>query len=92
MFFPHLFHCMKTLFRTAALSSVLLLSAATAAQAQQSNRFTISGYVRDGGFHVYEQEPDGNRFLMLKKVVFPGEFVLVDNWFSELRDKLKVKR
>ena len=48
MFFPHLFYCMKTLFRTAALSSVVLLSAATAAQAQQSNRFTISGYVRDG--------------------------------------------
>ena len=39
---------MKTLFRTAALSSVVLLSAATAAQAQQNNRFTISGYVRDG--------------------------------------------
>ena len=38
---------MKTLFRTAALSSVVLLSAATA-RAQQNNRFTISGYVRDG--------------------------------------------
>ena len=54
--------------------------------------FDVSGYVRDGGFHVYEQEPGGNRFLMLKKVVFPGELVLVDNWFAELREKLKRKR
>jgi serine/threonine-protein kinase len=54
--------------------------------------FDVSGYVRDGGFHVYEQEPGGNRFLMLKKVVFPGELVLVDNWFAELRDKLRGPR
>ncbi|MCI1189479.1 TonB-dependent receptor [Hymenobacter sp. DH14] len=38
---------MKTLFRMAALSSVALLGATTAL-AQQPNRLTISGYVRDG--------------------------------------------
>ena len=54
--------------------------------------FDVSGHVRDGGYHVYEQEIGGNRFLMLKQEVFPGELVLVDNWFAELRDKLKVKR
>jgi Tol biopolymer transport system component len=53
--------------------------------------FNVGGYVRDGGFHVYEQEPGGNRFMMLKKVVFPGQLVLVDNWFTELREKLKKK-
>jgi serine/threonine-protein kinase len=54
--------------------------------------FDVSGHVRDGGFHVYEQDPGGSRFLMLKQEVFPGDLVLVDNWFSELRDKLKAKR
>ncbi|WP_201978935.1 TonB-dependent receptor [Hymenobacter rubidus] len=39
---------MKTLFRLATLSAASLLGAATTAQAQQANRFTISGYVRDG--------------------------------------------
>ncbi|MDO7854777.1 TonB-dependent receptor [Hymenobacter convexus] len=39
---------MKNLFRMAALSSAALLGAATTAHAQQNNRFTISGYVRDG--------------------------------------------
>jgi serine/threonine-protein kinase len=53
--------------------------------------FDVSGHVRDGGFHVYEQEPNGNRFFMLRQEVFPGDLVLVDNWFSELRDKLKSK-
>jgi hypothetical protein len=38
---------MKTLFRTVALGSAALLGAATA-HAQQNNRLTISGYVRDG--------------------------------------------
>lgn len=38
---------MKQLFCIAALSGVGLLGASTA-QAQQANRFTISGYVRDG--------------------------------------------
>jgi hypothetical protein len=39
---------MKTLLRLAALSSVVLLGGVATAQAQQNNRFTISGYVRDG--------------------------------------------
>ncbi|MFD2718164.1 TonB-dependent receptor domain-containing protein [Hymenobacter monticola] len=38
---------MKQFFRLAALSSAALLAGATA-HAQQTNRFTISGYVRDG--------------------------------------------
>ena len=38
---------MNPLFRLAAVGSVALLGAATA-HAQQNNRFTISGYVRDG--------------------------------------------
>ncbi|GAB3870658.1 TonB-dependent receptor [Hymenobacter segetis] len=38
---------MNSLFRLAAVGSVALLGAATA-HAQQNNRFTISGYVRDG--------------------------------------------
>ncbi|MBH8557439.1 TonB-dependent receptor [Hymenobacter negativus] len=38
---------MNLLFRLAAVGSVALLGAATA-HAQQNNRFTISGYVRDG--------------------------------------------
>ncbi|UOQ97298.1 TonB-dependent receptor [Hymenobacter sp. 5317J-9] len=38
---------MKLFFRMAVLSSTALLGAATA-HAQQTNRFTISGYVRDG--------------------------------------------
>jgi hypothetical protein len=38
---------MNPLFRLAAIGSVALLGAATA-HAQQNNRFTISGYVRDG--------------------------------------------
>ena len=38
---------MNPLFRLAAVGSVALLGAASA-RAQQNNRFTISGYVRDG--------------------------------------------
>jgi hypothetical protein len=38
---------MKQLFRLVALSGAGLLGA-SATQAQQANRFTISGYVRDG--------------------------------------------
>jgi hypothetical protein len=51
--------------------------------------FDVSAYVRDGGFHVYEPEPGGDRFLMLKQETFPGTLVMVDGWFTELRDKLK---
>ena len=38
---------MNTLFRLAALSSAALLGAVVTTQAQQNNRLTISGYVRD---------------------------------------------
>lgn len=54
--------------------------------------FDVRGYVRDGGFHAYEPEPGGNRFLMLRQEVFPGELVAVDNWIVEVRAKLNTKR
>lgn len=54
--------------------------------------FDVAGYVRDGGFHLYEPEPGGTRFMMLKREVFPGHLVVVHNWFTELRDKLTPKR
>ena len=54
--------------------------------------FDVRGYVRDGGFHVFEPEPNGDRFLMLRQEAFPGELVSVENWFAELRGKLPAKR
>ena len=54
--------------------------------------FDVPNYVRDGGFHAYEPEPGGNRFLMLRQEVFPGELVAVDNWMAEVRAKLNTKR
>ena len=45
--FHTFFRVMNPFFRLAAVGSVALLGAASA-HAQQNNRFTISGYVRDG--------------------------------------------
>lgn len=54
--------------------------------------FDVPDFVRDGGFHLYEPEPGGTRFMMLQREVFPGNLVVVQNWFAELRDKLTPKR
>jgi serine/threonine-protein kinase len=50
--------------------------------------FDVSGYARDGGFHMYEPEPGGDRFFMLRRESFPGELVQVDGWFAEVRSRL----
>jgi dipeptidyl aminopeptidase/acylaminoacyl peptidase len=49
----------------------------------------LRGYERDGGFHQYEPDATGQRFLMLRREPFPGDLVVVENWFAEVRDKLK---
>ncbi|MFI5311981.1 MAG: protein kinase [Gemmatimonadales bacterium] len=54
--------------------------------------FDVGGYARDGGYHMYDLTSDDQRFLMLKRETFPGELVVVDGWFTELREKLKAAR
>ena len=38
--------------------------------------FNVSGFARDGGFHMYELEPHGKRFYMLRTESFPGLLLL----------------
>jgi eukaryotic-like serine/threonine-protein kinase len=49
--------------------------------------FDVSPYARDGGFHMFEPEPRGDRFFMLRRQPFPGELVQVDDWFAEVRTR-----
>ena len=52
----------------------------------------VSGYQRDGGCHAYEPDATGQRCLMLRQEHYPGELVVAENWFTELRDKFKGRR
>lgn len=69
----------------------LALGAAVSVQST-AKIMDVVQYQRDAGFHVYEPDLNGQRFLMIRRETYPGELVIVDNWFSELKDKLKAKR
>ena len=48
----------------------------------------FSGYFAPSGGlsgHTYDVSPDGERFLMIKESEISAEFVLVQNWFEELK-------
>ena len=56
--------------------------------------FSTEEYYIDGGTDTYDIGPDDERFLMLR-IAGPaddtgggGRFILVENWFTELRERL----
>jgi hypothetical protein len=59
--------------------------------------FSTEGYFISGGLDTYDIGPDDERFLMLRVSGLGGDtdddsggsrFVLVENWFTELRERL----
>jgi serine/threonine-protein kinase len=54
--------------------------------------FDVNAYARDGGSHMYDMEPNGSRFVMLKRQTFPGELVFVEHWLSDVNARLAEAR
>jgi len=56
--------------------------------------FSVAGYHSARNRQQYDVSPDDRRFLMIRELGgdAPGEVVYVENWFQELRTKMKVKR
>ena len=57
--------------------------------------FTVEGgLVFAEGLNLYDVGPDDERFLMLRRTALIGDaggdtrFILVENWFEELRERL----
>ncbi|MCA0374302.1 MAG: serine/threonine-protein kinase [Gemmatimonadetes bacterium] len=70
------------------LMSARVSTSPTFAVVSTTPLFDVNAYARDGGFHMYDVEPNGTRFVMLRKQTFPGELVLVEQWLSELKGRL----
>jgi Tol biopolymer transport system component len=51
--------------------------------------FSTLEYVFDSGYQMYQPMPGGQRLLMMRREPFAGELVIVDNWLTELRERLK---
>jgi len=52
--------------------------------------FTVSGYASARNRQQYDVAPDDSRFIMIKEPErTAGEVVYVENWFSELKERVK---
>ena len=56
--------------------------------------FTATDYAHAASYRAYDVSPDGRRFVMLRPiadsvVAAANQVVLVDNWFKELKAKVK---
>jgi hypothetical protein len=56
--------------------------------------FPAADYAHSPSYRAYDVMPDGSRFVMLRRIAAsvaaaPNQVVVVDNWFTELRAKVK---
>jgi dipeptidyl aminopeptidase/acylaminoacyl peptidase len=55
----------------------------------QERLFSMTPFVVDAGFRMYQPLLGSQRFAMLRTEPYPGRLVVVENWFSEIREKLR---
>ena len=57
---------------------------------EQTVLFPLTDYLRGAGHPMYDVSPDDQRFVMLRaKTTGRTEFILVQNFFTELRERLE---
>jgi Tol biopolymer transport system component len=75
----------------AELMSAKVATAGGFAVTSQERVLDMTDYLRDTGFRMYQYLPETRRFIMLRPEPFPGDLVVVENWFREIREKLATK-
>ena len=89
------YESMGTLMRVPLMTTGATIKAGTPVKLLGGEYFY--GAAGQDGNRTYDVSPDGNRFLMIKKIGgvdeprTPARFILVQNWFEELKHRVPTK-